>query len=111
MAITDEAILQIADKLGMATEEIYTIFVGAQPILAMIHVVCAAILVLLTVGGYFFAKKYIDENDMPTPIGGVLGTLIGMIVYGLLYHVLRLILLPEYSAIVELIKLLIPGSV
>lgn len=105
--ITDKVITQIADQLGMATEHIYEVFVTAQPVLALLNIVCGITIVIFTIGGYILVKKYINEDDLPPAIGAMIGTLVGIFTSLWLHSTLVLMLLPEYSAITELMHLMI----
>lgn len=106
MNVNESVIMEIADKLGMATEEIYTIFVAAQPVIAMLIVICVIFTVLCGYVGYIIFKRYSD--DTMDKLGVFMITMILSIIPGrILYEVLYRFLLPEHAAITELIKLLL----
>lgn len=127
------AIELIADKLGIAATEIFSIFVSAQIVLGMASILeCVAIL-LLCITTYFIIMKlvygtyscnkaiekrtegnnYLDSDEksfiMFAPVVGALTSIIGwlLIVSFIRYGFIQ-ILCPEYCAIIEITKLIIP---
>lgn len=105
--ITDESILIIAEKLGISATHIYEVFVTAQPVLALLNILCGIIMIVFATSGYILVKKYIDEDDLPPVMGSIIGVFMGMVTILWLHSVLTLMLLPEYSAIRELMHLMI----
>lgn len=126
------AIELIADKLGIAATEIYSIFVAAQVVLGMASILeCIAIMLLCLITyftimklvyGTYSCKKaikkridddYFDDDDklfiILAPVVAALTSIIGwLIVVGLMKYGFIRILCPEYCAIIEITKLIIP---
>jgi len=124
------AIDMIAEKLGIAVTEIFNIFVHAQVTLGVLMILqCVAVLVLCVMT-YFVTMKLISgswtyngimekakERDkdydedaesffMFTPVVvGVLSVILWGFVVGIIADGLVKILCPEYSAIIEIIRM------
>jgi uncharacterized membrane protein YidH (DUF202 family) len=126
------AIDMIAEKLGIAATEIFKIFVGAQATIGILMIAECVMIILLFVGTYFAAAKLIsghynyrdalkemDESDKyvdedmkelilagPIIITVVLTFIFSLTIDTICNGVLR-IMCPEYSAISEIIQLII----
>jgi ATP-dependent Zn protease len=127
------AIELIADKLGIAATEIYSIFVAAQIVLGVASILECIAIILLCIMTYFIIMKtvygtyscnkaierrtegnnYLDSDEksfiMFAPVVGALTSIIGwlLIVSFIRYGFIQ-ILCPEYCAIIEITKLIIP---
>ena len=108
--ITDESVTLLADKLGIATEHIYEVFVEAQPVVGMIYGVCVLVIVLGGAIGYRIGKKMDDEDISPRMMISLLGASIGGLLTIVLFEILRCMLLPEYTALIKLLKILTSGG-
>ena len=102
--ITDKSIIQIAEQLGIATEHIYEVFVTAQPIVAMLQMVCGIFIIGFILFGYYIDRRY--EWDGDTFGIAVIYGLIGFIISFFMYGCMRAILLPEYTAIIKLVNVM-----
>lgn len=103
--VTDESILQIAEQLGIATEHIYDVFVTAQPIIAIMQIACGIFVIGFLSLGYYLYYKYKWECD-GFIVGFVFG-MIGFIISIFVFETMKCLFLPEYSAIMKLMKLMI----
>jgi len=127
------AIELIADKLGIAATEIFSIFVGAQVILGITSILECIIVILLCIityftimklayGKYSFGKvikmreaddRYFGDDDKSfiifAPVTAALVSVLGwlIVVCTLKYGFIK-ILCPEYCAIIEIIELVVP---
>ncbi len=101
--ITDESITQIAEQLGIATEHIYDVFVTAQPVVAMLQVVCGLFVVACVVLGYYLGKRYEYDDGILESVFGIVGFMTSIF----LYDIMKCFLLPEYSAIIKLMGMII----
>lgn len=126
-----DAINVIADKLGIAATEIFNIFVGAQVMIGVLHIVGCVIVCLLGIMTYFAIMKTISGcytyrgavkkldpdsygyNDKKTFIiaTSVLGGLASLMLWSIIFDIMAggilRILCPEYAAISEIIGLVI----
>jgi len=102
--ITDESIIQIAEQLGIATEHIYDVFVAAQPTVAMLQIACGIFIIGFMVLGY--CLNYINEWDGDVTIIVFIFSVIGFVISIFLYECMKCLLLPEYTAIIKLMKLM-----
>ena len=107
--ITDKSIELIAEQLGMATEQIYEVFVAAQPTIALIQFVCIVFIIISATIGYFLAStlKWDCEPQFMSFIFGVFGIMTSIVIY----DCMRCYFLPEYSAIVKLMELTFSGGI
>jgi hypothetical protein len=121
----------IADKLGIAATEIFNIFVGAQVTIGTLRIIGCVLACLLGIMTYFIITKVIsdcytyrgavkklnpdsydyDDKRMPIIIIPVLGGLLSLILWSIIFHIMASgilrILCPEYAAISEIIGLII----
>jgi len=107
--VSDEVIVQIADRLAIPASEIYHIFVEAQSTLALIYTLGVIIILGLPIVLYIGARRWIDDGsyDPETMIGCLIfGVCIGLIIYSVLYYILAALFIPEYVAIGHLISIL-----
>ena len=128
-----EAITMIADKLDIAASHIYQVYVEAQAIRGIILIVSCIAVVLFIVAGYFItmrvlfgrwsyrsvqtmrekSDKYYDSDDeaglliVPVMIAITFG-LISCIFINVIGDGIMMILCPEYTAISEIINLVVP---
>lgn len=126
------AIELIADKLGIAASEIFDIFVNAQVMLGVLAIIECVTIILLSIISYFAITKimygfytynavmksydksdeYYDSDDKnavivtPMLITVVLMCVWMLCVNTIKYGIIR-IMCPEYSAIVDIIELVI----
>jgi len=119
------AIDLIAEKLGIAVTEIFDIFVTAQVIIGMMEIIKCIIVILLCIMTYFVtvklmsgyynpykAMKDINGHDttdliaMPLLITVIFGFVWTCIVNTVSAGLLK-ILCPEYTAITEIIRMMI----
>lgn len=105
--ITDKSIEIIAEQLGMATEQIYEIFVAAQPVIAVLQLLCIGFVILLAIIGYCLPT--ILKWDCEPSMLGTTFAFVGMSVTIVIYECMRCYFLPEYSAIIKLMKLTFGG--
>ena len=128
-----DAITMIADKLDIAVSHIYQVYVEAQAIRGIILIVSCIAIVLFIVAGYFItlrimyggwtyrrvgamreeSDKYYDSDDevglLVIPILVAIGFgLISCIFINTITNGIMMILCPEYTAISEIIDLVVP---
>ena len=101
--ITDESITQIAEQLGIATEHIYDVFVAAQPVVAMLQVFCGLFVIACVLIGHYLNKKYEFDDGVLDSVFGIVGFMTSIF----LYDIMKCFLLPEYSAIIKLMGMII----
>ena len=107
--VSDEIITQIADRLAIPVSEIYHIFVDAQSTLALIYVIGVIVIIGTPTILYMGARRWLDDinHDADVLAGCILfGLLVGFILYYILYYILTALLIPEYTAIHQLISIL-----
>lgn len=105
----DQTIIELASQLGLAVEQVFDIFVDAQPITAVIKAVTLIGILFATILIYKYMNKVTDDNEIDVVYGVTCTTLIISIIFGLItYDILTSILIPEYTAARELIYLLSP---
>lgn len=106
-----DALVAIADKIGIGVVEMYHIYVEAQTAIAIIHTFCALLWVLtVAVFGYLAWKKSGDmrghEKCMIVTMVVTIVGFVALIIYGeVLYVALLRLLCPEYMAIEEMIQI------
>lgn len=107
--ITDKSIEVIAEQLGMATGQIYEIFVAAQPIIAMLQLLCVAFVIIAGIVGYRLSIVFKWECEPIT--AAFMFAFVTMSMSIILYDSMRCYLLPEYSAIVKLMGMVFGGAI
>ncbi len=107
--ITDKSIELIAEQLGIATEQIYEVFVAAQPTIAVIQAICIAFIVTLAITGYALTLKLKWDCD-PTFMALIFGIL-GVMLSIAMYECMKCYFLPEYAALVKLMELAFGGTI
>lgn len=107
--ITDKSIELIAEQLGMATEQIYEVFVAAQPTIAVIQLSCVFFVIISAIIGYRLADVY--EWDCEPQFMGFIFGMCGILLSVIVYDSMRCYFLPEYSAIVKLMELAFGGGI
>ena len=107
--ITDKSIELIAEQLGMATEQIYEVFVAAQPTVAVIQAICIAFIIILAITGYALTLKLKWDCD-PVFMGLIFGIL-GLMMSIAIYECMKCYFLPEYAALTKLMELAFCGGI
>lgn len=109
--MNDETIIEIASQLGLAADRVFTIFVDAQQLSAIIGLVIVIFMVLCVVFTYKYLNKIIEDKydkDFAVLMSTILLSLVYVILGFIIYDMLLSIFLPEYMAARELIHLLTP---
>ena len=109
--MNDETIIEIASQLGLAADRVFTIFVDAQQLSAIIGLVIVIFMVLCIVFTYKYLNKIIEDKydkDFAVLMSTILLSLVYVILGFIIYDMLLSIFLQEYMAARELIHLLTP---
>jgi len=108
--IGKEIIAEIAKQLGKPVTYIYQVMVKAQPIQAMICLSCL-LLYLFALGisikiAYDKSQGWDLESKVMLFIVIALFALIGLLILNIITTILTMIILPEYSAIIAIARII-----
>lgn len=104
-----DALVQIADKIGVTVQQMYTIMVEAQVTIAIIQIIFILVDLISAVIIFgiviWFIKKYCnDELDWGVALFlTIVGWLILSMILTLLYRPVIALMCPEYTALQEII--------
>lgn len=110
---------KLADKLGIAVEQVAQIFIHAQVVIGMVNVITAVVVIITTiVVGYMVGKAtYKDHHDSKDAIGeavtsgffvGVIWLLIFSAILSVVLPSIYMIVAPEYMGLKDMITTLRP---
>lgn len=100
--MNEEELIGIADKIGIAVNEIYRIYLAAQPVKATVGVF---IFISYAISMYIIWKSGWMEDEEEGGIRLMYLMVCGMVVaflYLFMYHILLILILPEYSALEDI---------
>ena len=120
-----EALTTIASGLGIAAERIFGMFVSAQPIIGLLSIVSCATIMALAYLTYKVVRRALvplctdddgewNNNDdemfatILPPVIGILSMVMWCIIIGSVRAAMLKICCPEYTAMQEIISLVIP---
>ena len=109
--IEKELITEIADQLRIPAEQIFRIVVEAQPMIGFLNitslVLSTFLLLYILKRSHVWLKKEestIENTSYTLIFVGIVGGLIIFFIIAFLFDSMRIILLPEYSAIIEVMR-------
>ena len=106
--VSDEVVIQLADKLAIPASEIFNIMVSAQATLVYIYALSLLLIIGTAAVFYTAARLWVDDDMCPHALVAVMGALIGVVLYAVVYRITTSLFIPEYVAIVHLAELLVP---
>lgn len=119
-----DAMVQIADTLSVTVEYVFTVFVQAQAVMGIMSILSVITVTILTCAGGYTTLKYCtkaiaanegfsdDTGNMIKVVWTLFGTTMSLLISAwvctILYIAVLKIVCPEYTAMQEIIELVIP---
>jgi len=110
----DEIIKQVAEQLQLSVEYVFDVFVNAQSVIGILHFVSVIFAIIVLFGYFKLVSPKIKEKFDLFEDNNSLFLFIGMMILVILFlcylvfmnEVILKIILPEYTAIKELIRII-----